>query len=534
MTSAAKQETLSHQTHEQLAKAVYVLTDEINFIRRQLAEAVRDKEHYAELVRLLKRQKFGPSSEVHAAGQGTIFNEAETIATEANNEAEAETKPPKPRKRGKPKRRPLPQDLPRVDKIIDLPEAEKICPKTGAKLVKIGEEIAEQLDIEPATITVKRTIRYKYGCVCPACTGGIEVPTLKTAPLEPQALPKTMASAGLLAYIVVGKYADALPLYRQEAIFKRHGIDLKRSTLSQWVISAGKLVQPLLNLAKEELLDQPLIQSDETRYQILAGTGKEATSNSYVWVFINAARCGPRIIIYEVGPSRSHTVPLTFLEGYSGYLQTDGYGAYDTLAAKSPGLIHVGDWVHVRRKFGEAFKALPANLQGESKAKVGLALINELFRVEREEIVDNATDDERHRVHQEFSRPQVEKIKAWLDTTAPTIPPKTLTGIALNYLQGQWPKLLHFLDDPILRLDTNPVENAIRPFVIGRNNWLFSATVEGATSSAALYSMICMARANGLNPFTYLKAIFTELPKAKTADDIAALLPWYWKDLPPL
>ena len=439
------------------------VVDENRFLRHQLKEALEDKSYYEEMVRLLQHKRFGTSSEIHPSGQGTLFNEAEAIAAAAAEEP----KPKEPKPRGKPKRRPLPANLPRIEKIIDLPEAEKVCGKSGAPLVKIGEEVSEQLDIEPAKLTVIKTIRYKYGCECPACKEGHDAPTMKTAPIEPQPLPKSMAAPGLLAHIVTGKYADALPLYRQEAIFKRYGIDLNRSTMSQWVIGLGTVVMPLINLAKEELLALAAVQADETRYQILNGTGKAATSESYVWVFINGTRDGPKIILYEIGPSRSHAVPLAFLEGYEGYLQTDGYGGYDTLAGKMPKLTLVGDWVHVRRKFDEAIKALPDDFKGVPKAKVALDMINELFRIEREVIGPKATDVERHRIRQELSRPLVVKIKTWMDETAPTIPPRTLTGVAMGYMQGQWPKLLHFLDDPILRLDTNPVENAIRPFVIG-------------------------------------------------------------------
>jgi transposase len=516
-------------TYDQLLTEKAALVDELQFVRRQLKEALEDRNHYAELVRLLRKKQYGASSEIYPSGQGTLFNEAEALAADSAKDAVEPDPEKKPKKRGKPKRRPLPKDLPRSRKVIDLPEQEKVCPKSGLPLKVIGEEVSEQLDIEPARLSVVETARLKYGCDCPACTTGLETPTLKTAPVEPQPLPKSMAAPGLLAYIVTGKYADALPLHRQEDIFRRHGIDLKRSTMSQWVIGLGALVRPLINLAKEELLSLPVIQGDETHYQILSGTGKAATSESYVWVFINGTRTGPKIILYEVGPSRSHTVPLAFLEGYEGYLQADGYEAYETFAAKRPKITLLGDWVHVRRKFDEAVKALPDDFKGESKAKVGLALINELFRIEREEIPADATDDERHRIRQELSRPLVAKIEAWMNATAPTVPPKTLTGVALSYMQGQWLKLLHFLDDPILRLDTNPVENAIRPFVIGRNNWLFSATIEGAESSAALYSLICMARANGRNVFEYLRAVFTELPKAKTVDEIGALLPWRWE-----
>jgi transposase len=337
-----------------------------------------------------------------------------------------------------------------------------------------------------------------------------------------------MASPSLLAYIAVGKYADALPLYRQEGIFGRLGIDLPRATQASWMIRCGQLIVPLLKMAKCLLLQEEVIQADETRIQILKQSGKTATSKSYMWVFLGGKRDGPPIVLFELGPSRSHTVPLEFLMGYEGFLQTDGYEAYETLATKNKKIRLVGDWAHVRRRFDEAIKAVPADFKGEIKAQIGFNLINELFRIEREEMV-GASDEDRLRIRREKSKPVIDAIKVWADKTLPGVPPKSLTGIGLNYLLERWSKLIIFLDHACLRLDTNPVENAIRPFVVGRNNWLFSATVDGAEASAGLYSLICMARHNGLSPFDYLKAVFTELPKATTDEDISRLLPWNWQ-----
>lgn len=516
-TSAAK----SLPTYEQLL-------DENSFLQRQIKELVEDKASLEELVRHLKRLRFAPSSEIYAKGQGTLFNEAEVLAATA---AAAEPPSDRPKKnRGKPKRRPLPASLPRTVKIIDLPESEKICPKTGAPLKRIGEEVNEQLDIKPAELSVIETRRQKYGCNCPECRSGLETPTIKIAPAQPQPIPKSMAAAGLLAYIAVSKYADALPLARQESIFKRYGIDLVRATMAGWMISLGALVIPLINLIREELIKAGVIQADETRIQVHKGTGKAATAESYMWAFMANGPNDEKIVLYELGPSRCHTVPLRVLDGFTGYLHTDGYEGYETLAAKMPGVKLVGDWAHVRRKFDEAIKAVAEDFKGEIKAKIGFKLINDLFRIEREDISKDASQKERHRIRQEKSRPIIEALKTWADETAPTLPPKTLSGIAVRYMLERWEKLILFLEDPILRLDTNPVEGqAIRPFVVGRNNWMFADTIKGAEASAALYSLIVMARANGLNPFLYLKAVFTELPKAKTAEDVAALLPWIWK-----
>ena len=515
-TSTAK----SPPTYEQLL-------DEVSFLLRENKTLSEDKNYLEEQLRHLKRLRFAPSSEICPSGQGTLFNEAEILANAVALDDVKTTA--RPKKRGRPVRKPLPDHLPQVHKTLDLDAADKICPKSGEPLRLIGEEVSRQLDIEPTKALVIVTHRLKYGCDCAACKAGIETPTIRIAPVELQPIPKSMAAPGLLAFIAVSKYADALPLARQEGIFKRYGIDLVRATMASWMIALGVLVAPLINLIREELIKGRVIQADETRIQVHKGTDKAATAENYMWVFAQERADGSKIVLYELGPSRSHTVPLRILEGFSGYLHTDGYEAYETLAKKMPNLILVGDWAHVRRKFDEAIKAVAADYKGEIKAKVAFGLINELFRIEREDIGKGAGLDERLRIRQEKSRRVIDQLKVWADETAPTLPPKTLSGAAVRYMLARWEKLILFLDQPILRLDTNPVEGAIRPFVVGRNNWLFADSIKGAEASAALYSLIVMARSAGLNPFAYLKAVFTVLPKAKTAEDVEALLPWIWK-----
>jgi transposase len=510
------------------------LLEENAFLRHENKILKEDLAHYQELVRLLKHQKFAPKTETSPLGMRTLFDEAETEAvSESELSEEYGPWPLKTKKRGKPVRKPLPRDLDRVSEVIDISETEKICPYSGETLVKIGEEVSEKLSIEPAKLTVIEIIRPKYLCKCHICTGEksgspTEVETSKVKIAEPAvcAIPKSIATPSLLAFIAVGKYADALPLYRQESIFTRSGIDMPRSTMATWMVKCGQLVMPLINLAKDELLDSKMILADETRYQILSREGQKRTSQSYVWVFMKDEPGRPKVIIYEIGPTRAHTVPLQFLDGYEGYLLTDGYKGYDSLVARAPGIILVNDWVHVRRKFDEAMKA-HGKLPGIPKAKEGLKLINELFFIENK--IESLSSEARLQIRQEESKEIIDKLLSWAQSAVSTVPPKSLTASALNYMLDRWPKLIRFLNDPILRIDTNPVENAIRPFAIGRKNWLFSETMAGAESSAAIYSLVCMARAAGHNCFEYLKAVFDELPKAKTADEVAALLPWNWK-----
>lgn len=476
-----------------------------------------------EYIRLLKRQRFGASSERAPVDQLGLFNEAEAIT--AAEEAEAGNESPETavaaHSRKKCGRKPIPDELPRIEIIHDLAEDQKFCAHDGHALKEIGREVSEQLEIIPATIQVLRHIRPKYAC--PKCKTGIQI-----APVPPQPIPKSLASAGLLAHIATSKYVDALPLYRQEGMLRRLGIDLPRATLANWMIKSGQLVVPLVNLIRERLIESGYVLCDETRFQVLKETGKRAQSQSYLWVLRGGSEKHP-LLLYDYDPSRSSEVPMRLLEDFQGYLQTDGYEGYTAIGSMG-GVIHVGCWAHARRKFNEALGAQGKNKKKgakrstkHSKAEQGLRWIGKLYRIERE-IAELSVGD-RHRIRQERSCLIVMQIRDWLDESVGSVPPKSLTGKALGYLDKQWPKLVRYLEDGRLRMDTNLVENAIRPFVVGRKNWMFADTVRGAEASANLYSVIETAKANGIEPYAYLRHIFEELPKAKTLEDIEALLP---------
>ncbi len=466
-----------------------------------------------EQLNLALARRYAASSEKISPDQIRLFNEAE-----ANGEADATTDvdddvvivPAHSRKkRGRKK---LPDALPRVEVIHELPDSERYCPHDGAPLAEIGEVICEQLDIVPAKIQVIRHIRKQYACGCGHC--------IKTAPLPAQPIPKSLASPGLLAHITVSKYQDALPLYRQETILRRIGVDLPRATLANWMIQAGQLIQPLINLLRDRLLVYDMMQMDETTVQVLKEPNKTAQSKSYLWV----QRGGPpaqRIVLYDYDPSRSQSVPQRLLAGFKGYLQTDGYDGYNA-AVMAGQLTHVGCFAHARRKFDEAIRA-QGNKQRRGKAHRGLALIQKLYRIEKQARL--FTPEERGTYRRQHAQPMLDELRTWLDDTLPQVPPKSATGKALHYLNNEWPKLVRYLDDGRLAIDNNGAENAIRPFVVGRKNWLFSTSVKGVKASANLYSLIETAKANGLEPYAYLRHVFAELPKADTVDAIEALLP---------
>jgi transposase len=463
-----------------------------------------------EQLNLALAKRYAASSEKLSPDQIRLFDEAEVdieVTLEADDEilVPAHTR----KKRG---RKPLPDNLPRVEVIHDLPESERRCDHDGQLLVEIGDVICEQLDIIPAKIQVIRHIRKKYACSCGKA--------IKTAPLPAQPIPKSLASPGLLAHITVSKYQDALPLYRQETILQRIGVDIPRATLANWMIRAGALVQPLINLLQDRLLAYDIIQMDETTVQVLKEDGKAAQSRSYLWL----RRGGPpdqRVVLYDYDPSRGQAVPKRLLAGFTGYLQTDGYDGYNAIVALN-GLTHIGCMAHARRKFSDAVKA-QGKKKKTGKAHRGLALIQKLYRIEKQ--ARKLEPEQRHDHRQRHARPILDELRTWLDQALPQVPPTSATGKALNYLHKEWDKLIRYLDDGRLEIDNNLAENAIRPFVLGRKNWLFSNSVKGVKASANLYSLIETAKVNNLEPYAYLRYLFTALPNAETVEAIEALLP---------
>jgi transposase/uncharacterized coiled-coil protein SlyX len=534
---------------EDLRALIFLQAEEHEEEKQQLELKVAEQEHaiaeqeqtvseyseeisqLREYIRLLKSQRFGPSSERSVFEQMGLFNEAEAAADEGSDgETGAQAEGDEPsievpahtrRKRGG--RRPLPTFIPREEIVHDVPEEEKICRNDpGHQLARIGEEKLEQLFFIPATAKVLVHVRPKYAC--PSCKDGVKV-----APPPPQPIPKSFATPSLLAQIVTSKYADGLPLYRQEKIFSRIGVDLSRATMASWVIRMGDLVVPLLDYALDEIRNGSYVQADETPFQVLKEDGKRATSKSYLWALRGGTEPEHPLLYYEYAPTRSGEVAQRLLEGFEGFLHTDGYWGYDGFDGQ-PGVVHVGCFAHARRKFNEALrgqgKSQKKSKPGAKKslARQGFDQINKLYKIERG--YGDATGEERYALRAEKLAPKLAKLREWIDASKARVPPKSLTGKAISYLDSQWSKLVRVLDDGRIPLDTNAVERAIRPFVIGRRNWLFADTPSGATASARLYSLVETAKANGLEPWAYLAEVFEKLPAAATDADIEALLPW--------
>jgi transposase len=469
-----------------------------------------------EQIILFNHREFGKSSE-KCSQQAELFDEAENeIDDDAPSMAEvvdADTKT-KPATKAKSGRKPLPPSLPRVRIEHDLTAAEKIC-QCGCQKTCIGEDISEQLDIIPAVIQVLVHARKKYACK--NCENGVDI-----AALPEQPIPKSNASPGLLAHIVVAKYQDALPLYRMETIFKRLDIHLPRNTQANWMIKGAQLFQPLYNLFNDQLLASGYIHVDETTVQVLKEPGKSAESKSYMWVRRTGDREHP-IVLFDYHPRRSGEVVTLLLGDYQGYLQTDDYASYLKIGA-SKGVTHLGCMAHARRKFMDAKKVTPSKKGKVSKADVAVEMIKVLYRIETE--IKDKTTAERYIIRQQKSIPQLGKIRTWLDKALESTLPKGKAGIAIAYMHRNWQKLIAYTKDGRLNIDNNPVENAIRPFAIGRKNWMFSDSQNGAKASAMYYSIIETAKANGIEPYVYLRALFTQLPSCKTVEDYESLLPW--------
>ena len=494
-----------HQTKADIER----LSARINLLEQDKALLVEEN-------RWLKQQLFGRSSEKRSASvpanQIWLFNEAEGVSAPAADVAPI-TIPAHSRKA--PGRKPIADDLPRVDIIHDLPEAEKTCPKDGTALECIGKEESKQIDFIPARVQVLNHIRLKYACPC--CKSHI-----KLAEKPAQILPKSNAAPSLLAHIACAKYVDGLPLNRQEKQFHRLGLNLPRATTANWMIKLAEVVIPIINLLNDHLLDGPLIHCDETTLQVLR-SDKAPSSDHFMWV-----RAGGfperKVLLFDYAPSRSAEIAKRLLLGFKGILLTDGYEVYNNVA-EAHSLVHAGCLAHARRYFKDVIKAQP---EATGSANIALDYIGKLYDIERElrqrKLLPTA--DEWLDARQQKSVPIMAQFKAWLDDLAPKLPPSTKIAKAVHYALGQWTKLSVYLTEPIVPIDNNRCENAIRPFVIGRRNWLFCDTTAGATASARLYSLVETARANQLEPHAYLTHLFTRLPSAATVDDFEALLPW--------
>ena len=501
---------------------------ELNELREQLARSESQRQELQGELRVVRterdllkervnaflRRLFAAKSEVRGSEQKDLFfNEAEALAPTLPP-AEDRVKVPA-HSRAKRGRKPLDPALPREVVRHELTAAERICPHDGAELKEIGIEASERLDIIPAQVRVIRHERVKYACPC--CDQGLRI-----TPAPARLIPKGLFTESALAWVITSKYQDGLPLYRQAALLGRFGGELSRNTLAGSVVRAGAAVQPIINLMRDHLLDADLIHGDETELQVLKEPGRAAQRKSYLWAQMSGS--GPPIRLFTYAASRSAQTACQLYDGATGALLTDGYEVYANVA-QTCGLVHLGCWAHARRRFVEAAAALPkAARTPEQPATQFIAAIGELYAIEA--TARELDVKQRLCLRQERSRLVLARIQALLLARLHDVMPGSLLGQALHYLSEQWPKLVRFVEDGRYPIDNNACENAIRPFVVGRRNWLFADTVGGAKASANLYSLIETAKANGIDPYRYLCALFVALPNASGLEDYEALLPW--------
>ena len=507
-----------HSTQQSLVGENRVLRVERDLLKERLAK--------------MMHKMFAAKSEVRSTEQKDMFfNEAEahaaaTQAVPAQEESQADQGTDVASHKRKRGRKPLDPALPRQVERHELPESERICPHDGATLTEIGVEVSEQIEVIPQQVRVIRHERVKYACPC--CDGA-----LRLAPKPAQIIPKGLFTAGALAWITTAKYEDGLPLYRQAALLGRFGgTDLSRNTMAASMVRVGQAVQPIINLLRDHLLDSPITFGDETRVQVLKEPGRAAQTQSFMWAQMTDGSgptgTGPPIRLFGYSPSRGAGAAQNLYAGIrvGSVLMSDGYEVYNQIAQLHQ-LVHLGCWAHCRRYFIEALDALPKHARTpEQPAVQFIELIGQLYAVESR--ADDCKIDPQARLgeRQGHSVPVLERIQALLLTHLHAVVPGSLLGKALHYLSAQWVKLSRFVTDGSYPIDNNPCENSIRPFVIGRRNWLFADTVGGANASANLYSLLQTCKVNRIDPHRYLAALFTALPLASTADDYEALLPW--------
>jgi transposase len=471
-------------------------------------------------------RRFGRRSErFEDPSQLLLFGENDGSAPEGQSAGEADEEPvrlassrPK-RNKGRNGRRPLPEHLPRTEIVLDLDEDDRRCTCCDTPMAEIGREVTEQLDYVPASLLVRRFVRPKYACK--SCQDGVLTAEPPVGPF-----PRGLAGPGLLAQVVTAKFCDHLPLHRQEAIFARHGLEIPRSTLCDWIARAAELLTPLYGWMAAQVRTGRKVHVDETPVPVQQPADKRKkrrqrgkkprADKGYLWAYVGD-REHP-YTVYDYTPSRNRAGPLRFFEEYSGYVQADDFPGYDALY-RTGRMTEVACWAHARRKFHDA------HASDRERSYAALAMIRELYELERE--LHDASDDERRAQRQSRAKPILDRIEVWLHQEHLRVLPKSLIGKAIAYTLKLWPSLTRYLEDGCLDIDNNAAERAIKPLVIGRKNWLFAGSNDGARRGAILASVVATCKRHDVDPFAYLRDLFDRLPTFR--GETAELCPGAWK-----
>jgi transposase len=468
----------------------------------------------------LKRMKFGQSSERLSREIEQLELEldelnADAAAEAAHAPAAAAPEPPKPEK-SRPWREPLPAHLPREEKVH---EPACACPACGGQMRKIGEDVSEVLEYVPASFKVIRQVRPKLSCrLCE---------TIVQAPMPSLPILRGRPGPGLLAQVLVAKYADHLPLYRQSEIYAREGVELARSTLAGWVGAAAALLDPLVEALRQDVLGSPVLFGDDTPVPVLApGLGKTRTGRLWTYVRDERPHGGEAqpAAAYFYSADRKGEHPQAHLKDFRGALHADGYAGFNGVFETGK-VTEAACWAHVRRKFFDVHAANASPLARQALARIGA-----LYDLET--LARGKPPDERKRLRQKHTATLVAALKAWLEATLPKLSGKSELAGAMRYALNRWPALIRYLDDGRLEIDNNTAERALRAVALGRKNYLFAGSDAGGERAAAIYSLIETAKLNGLDPQAYLRDLFDRIPDHKI-NRIAELLPWNWAKTKP-
>jgi transposase len=451
----------------------------------------------------LLRRLYGPKSE-KLSTTPSLFDDLPPADTAVSWDAPPDRSAPAKRGHG---RRALPRDLPRQRVEHDLPEAEKLCPCCRTPRAKIGEEVTERLDYRPSSLFVVEHVRPKYGCR--TCRGEIAV-----TPLPPEPLPRSLAAPGLLAHVITAKFADHLPLHRLEGILGRHGVELTRSTMCDWLAGCAHALRPVYDLLCGRVRRSKVIHTDDTPVPVQDRT-RNRTRTGRIWVYVGDP-ANP-YIVYDATPSRSRDGPQTFLRGFTGYVQADAFGGYDGLYAT--GAAEVACWAHVRRKWYDARDSDPR------LAHAALARIRALYDIEDRAKTLTAAD--RAALRRREAVPVLIAFGDWLEAIRPGVLPRSPIGQALTYATNQWAALNVYVTDGDLAIDNNAAERALRGVAVGRKNWLFWGSDRGGRTAAVLTSLTATCRRHRIDPWSYLSDVLARLP-SYPADRLPELLPDAW------
>lgn len=488
-------------------------------VRSLSAERVRLSEAQAEIERLkliiskLQRSQFGRRAERLDDDQLALGLE-DLNADIARVEAKLPVKPKGGDAEAKSGRASLPDHLPREDEIHDIDT--HACPSCGGTLHAIGETVSEMLDHVPARLRVIRIRRPKYGCR--ACG------TIHQVPAPERPIAKGLASAGLLAHVLVSKYCDHLPLYRQSEIFARQGVELERSTLANWVGGAAWWLEPLRDRIAAHIIASSHIFADDTPIPVLdPGRGRTKTGRLWVYARDNRPWNGPDppAALYLYSPDRKAERPASHLERFKGVLQVDGYAGFEKLTVNGD-IVLAACWAHARRRFYEIEQATGSPIAAEA-----LRRIAGLYAVEA--TIRGRSAEERRRGRRKHARPLINDLKTWFDKELHRVPPRSGLAEAIRYALARWPALCRFLDDGCVELDTNTVERAIRPITLGRKNHLFAGSDGGASRWVTVATLTTTAKLNNVEPYAYLKDVLERMSAGHPMSRIDDLLPWNWR-----